>query len=98
MKFTRLITLFCSLLVWGGLVRAQEPATAAWLVSNFDVTANLNAEARSVGLRAALSVRNVGRGNGATLTVRLAQKAEVKFGHQPSRCRRFLRPHQPATD
>ena len=78
MKFTRLITLFCSLLVWGGLVRAQEPATAAWLVSNFDVTANLNAEARSVGLRAALSVRNVGRGNGATLTVRLAQKAEVK--------------------
>ncbi len=78
MRFIRLITLFCCLLLCGGFVRAQEPATAAWLVSKFDVTANLNAGARNVGLRAALSVRNVGRGNGATLTVRLAQKAEVK--------------------
>lgn len=59
-------------------VMAQEPAQAAWLVSRFDVTANLDQAGRRAVLQTVLTARNVGRGNGASLTVRLTTKAEVK--------------------
>src|SRR5215510_6540949 len=58
--------------------RAQDEARAAWQVTNFDVTvANLNTE-RALNARANLNVRNVGRGAGSTLTLRINAKAEIK--------------------
>src|ERR1051325_1115189 len=59
-------------------LRAQDEARAAWQVTNFDITvANLNTE-RALNARAALNVRNVGRGAGSTLTLRINTKAEIK--------------------
>jgi tetratricopeptide (TPR) repeat protein len=58
--------------------RAQDEARAAWQVTNFDITvANLNTE-RALSARATLNVRNVGRGGGTTLTLRINAKAEIK--------------------
>src|SRR6185437_4125869 len=58
--------------------RAQEEARAAWQVTNFDINvANLSSE-RALNARATLNVRNVGRGAGSTLTLRINTKAEVK--------------------
>jgi hypothetical protein len=58
-------------------VFAQDEARAAWQVTNFDVTATVGGD-RSLGARAVLTARNIGRGAGATLSVRLNPKAEVK--------------------
>ena len=59
-------------------VQAQDEARAAWQVNNFDITVNnLDAE-RALNARAVLSVRNIGRGSGATLTLRINPKAEIK--------------------
>lgn len=59
-------------------IRAQDEARAAWQVTSFDITvANLNTE-RALNARALLNVRNVGRGAGSTLTLRINSKAEIK--------------------
>jgi len=59
-------------------IQAQDEARAAWQVNNFDITVNnLDAE-RALNARAVLSVRNIGRGSGATLTLRINPKAEIK--------------------
>src|SRR5437667_10008285 len=58
--------------------RAQEEARAAWQVTNFDITVNNPGAERALNARATVSVRNVGLGAGATLTLRLNSKAEVK--------------------
>lgn len=59
--------------------RAQDTAaTAAWQVTRFDITASPSLPARSLNVRAVLKARNVGRGAGQTITVRLNNKAEVK--------------------
>jgi tetratricopeptide (TPR) repeat protein len=65
-------------LAFGINIHAQDEARAAWQVTNFDITvANLNTE-RALNARAALTVRNVGRGPGSTLTLRINTKAEIK--------------------
>ena len=65
-------------LVFGINIHAQDEARAAWQVTNFDITvANLNTE-RALNARATLNVRNVGRGAGSTLTLRINAKAEIK--------------------
>jgi tetratricopeptide (TPR) repeat protein len=59
-------------------IKAQDEARAAWQVTNFDITvANLNPE-RALNARATLNVRNVGRGAGSTMTLRIHAKAEIK--------------------
>ena len=58
--------------------RAQEEARAAWQVTNVDITVNSPGAERALNARATVSVRNVGLGSGATLTLRLNSKAEVK--------------------
>lgn len=70
-------------LLWPGSsateARAQDAsATAAWLVTRFDITASPSLADRSLNVRAVLRARNVGRGAGQTITVRLNNKAEVK--------------------
>lgn len=58
--------------------RAQEEARAAWQVTNFDINvANVGSE-RALNARAVLAVRNIGRGPGTTLTLRINAKAEIK--------------------
>lgn len=72
------ISLVALQLAFAITVRAQDEARAAWQVTNFDITvANLNTE-RALNARAILNVRNVGRGSGSTLTLRINSKAEIK--------------------
>src|SRR5918999_618702 len=58
--------------------QAQEESRAAWQVTNFDINvANWGSE-RALNARAVLTVRNIGRGSGTTLTLRINSKAEIK--------------------
>src|SRR5437870_508567 len=57
---------------------AQDEARAAWQVTNFDITVNNLGAERALNARAVVSVRNVGRGAGATLSLRINSKAEIK--------------------
>src|SRR6267142_2133006 len=76
-----LVVLFVCLLCGFGLafsVRAQDEPRAAWQVTNFDITVNNPGVERSLNARAVVSLRNVGRGAGSTLSLRLNSKAEIK--------------------
>jgi tetratricopeptide (TPR) repeat protein len=57
---------------------AQEEARAAWQITNFDLTANVQQPERTLSVVAILSATNVGRATGASFTFRLANKASVK--------------------
>ncbi len=57
---------------------AQEEARAAWQVTNFDITANVQQTERILSAVAVLSATNVGRGTGASFTFRIAAKASIK--------------------
>lgn len=58
--------------------RAQDEARAAWQATKFDITvANPGAD-RALSARAVVSLRNVGRGSGTTLSLRINPKAEIK--------------------
>src|SRR6267143_6187200 len=60
------------------VVSAQDEPRAAWQPINFDITvSNLGAE-RVLNARAVVTLRNVGRGAGSTLSLRLNSKAEIK--------------------
>ena len=73
-----LIPLVCLQLLFLVKLHAQDEARAAWQVTNFDITVgDLNSE-RALNSRATLTVRNVGRGAGSTLTLRINTKAEIK--------------------
>lgn len=57
--------------------QAQGEATAAWQVARYDISASVQAD-RALNARALVSLRNVGRGSGSRIFLRLNQKAEVK--------------------
>ena len=57
---------------------AQEEARAAWQVTNFDITANIQQSERNLNAVAILSASNVGRGPGSSFTFRITAKASVK--------------------
>src|SRR5713101_9942203 len=57
---------------------AQDEPRAAWQVTNFDITVNNPSAERALNARAVVSVRNVGRGSGSSLTLRISSKAEIK--------------------
>lgn len=71
------VCLFLGLLLPVG-TPAQEEARAAWQVTNFDVTVNNLGTERALTARAVLTLRNIGRGAGSTLTLRINSKAEIK--------------------
>jgi tetratricopeptide (TPR) repeat protein len=60
------------------IARAQDEATAAWQVTKFDITVNAPPTERVLTARAILSARNVGRGTGSTISLRINPKAEIK--------------------
>ena len=81
MKILRtFITLsFVSLVFSISIAHAQDEASAAWQVTKFDITANVPpAGERALTARALLTVRNIGRGAGTSVTLRISPKAEIK--------------------
>jgi hypothetical protein len=80
MKLFRLLlalSLFITLNGAGISTRAQEEARAAWAVTRFDINTSVGAD-RSLTSRATLAARNIGRGAGSTLTLRISSRAEIK--------------------
>jgi Tfp pilus assembly protein PilF len=57
---------------------AQEEARAAWQITNFEITANVQQAERTLNAVAVLTARNVGRGPGTNFTFRLNSKASIK--------------------
>ena len=57
---------------------AQEEARAAWQITNFDITANVQQAERVLSAVAILSATNVGRGAGSSFTFRINSKAVIK--------------------
>jgi len=57
---------------------AQEEARAAWQITRFDVTANVQQAQRALAATAVLSATNVGRGTGSSFTFRINNKASIK--------------------
>ncbi len=68
-------TVFCLLL---STATAQEEARAAWQVTNFDIKANVQQGDRTLAAIAVLSLRNVGKGAGSSVSFRISSKASVK--------------------
>lgn len=67
-----------ALCVFSTSVSAQEEARAAWQITNFDITANVQQPERTLSAVAILSATNVGRGVGSSFTFRIANKASIK--------------------
>jgi len=73
-----LLVCFLSTFSWPVGINAQDEARAAWQVTSFDITVSNPGPDRALNAKAVLSIRNVGRGAGATLSLRINPKAEIK--------------------
>jgi hypothetical protein len=75
-----ILILVCLLIVWLSPVAAcaQDEPRAAWQATNFDITVNNLGAERALNARAMVTLRNVGRGAGSSLSLRLNAKAEIK--------------------
>ncbi len=80
MKIISAFFLACiSALTWAvPLAVAQDELRAAWQVTRFDITIDAPGAERDLKANSRLTVRNVGKGAGTTLSLRLNPKAEVK--------------------
>jgi hypothetical protein len=76
MKLFRLFLILSLLVFSRSLSVAQEGP--AWLVTKFEINASVLIAERALDARALLSLRNVGRGAGSTITLRINPKAEIK--------------------
>jgi hypothetical protein len=63
---------------FSSIAPAQEEARAAWQITNFDITANIQQPERTLSVVAILSATNVGRGAGSSFTFRITTKAAIK--------------------
>jgi tetratricopeptide (TPR) repeat protein len=73
-----LFTCFLWIAVFPPNANAQDESRPVWQVTNFDITVNNPGAERALNARAIVSVLNVGRGSGSSLTLRLSAKAEIK--------------------
>lgn len=71
-------SIFATLFLFTAIASAQEEARAAWQITHFDVTANVQQAERTLSAVAILSATNVGRGAGSSFTFRIANKASIK--------------------
>jgi tetratricopeptide (TPR) repeat protein len=80
LMITRRLALLIVILILGApfIATAQDESRPVWRVTNFDITVNNSGAERALNARAIVSVRNVGRGSGSSLTLRISSKAEVK--------------------
>lgn len=69
---------FLLIFVWLPGVRAQDELRAAWQATNFEITVSNPGGERALNARAVVTLRNVGRGAGSTLSLRINSKAEIK--------------------
>src|SRR6266550_989537 len=76
-QFLFSICLVCGFTI-SPVTRAQDEPRAAWQVTNFDITVPNPGGERALNARATLSLRNIGRGAGSTLSLRINSKAEIK--------------------
>ena len=60
------------------MMRAQDDARAVWQVANWDITVNSIGPDRALNARAIVSLRNVGRASGSSLSLRINAKTEIK--------------------
>jgi tetratricopeptide (TPR) repeat protein len=58
--------------------RAQDEPRAAWAITNYDITVSAVGNERALSVRATITARNIGRGAGQTMTVRMNPATEVK--------------------
>jgi tetratricopeptide (TPR) repeat protein len=81
MRFISCFVVICCLALWFALVPAtlaQDEPRAAWAILNYDIVVpGLGAE-RALNARATITARNIGRGAGSTLSVRINPTAEIK--------------------
>src|SRR3954469_8915061 len=81
MKFISGFVVICSLALGVSLnpsARAQDEPRAAWTITNYDITVQSPGSERALNARAIITARNIGRGAGSTLTVRINSAAEIK--------------------
>ncbi len=73
--FLAAILTFCLISVH----KAQETtqASAAWQVAKYDITASLSPTDRTLAAKASLTLKNVGKGAGSNVSLRISKKAEV---------------------
>src|SRR6267378_5604322 len=73
--------IICAILTTLFLFSSATPAQeerAAWQITNFDITANVQQAERALSAVAILSATNVGRGTGSSFTFRINSKASIK--------------------
>ena len=81
MRFISCLVIVCSLalsLVLVHATHAQDEPRAAWTVVSYDITVPGIGAERALTARATITARNIGRGPGSTLTVRINSTAEIK--------------------
>ena len=80
MKPKLILVLVCLLgvLLSPNIAGAQDEPRAAWQATNFDINVNNLGAERALNAKASVAVRNVGRGAGTTLSLRINSKAEIK--------------------
>src|ERR1700686_5277145 len=76
----RRLSLLIVIFILSGLSRAgaQDESRPVWQVTSFDITVNNPGAERALNARATVSVLNIGRGSGSSLTLRISSKAEIK--------------------
>ncbi len=78
MKKFSIATFFFFFLLHAWCANVSAQTSAVYEVTRFDVTANVPATERALTVRALLTMRNVGRVAGNSISLRLNPKAEVK--------------------
>ena len=68
----------CSFLL-PAAVRAQDESRPVWQVANFDIVVDSLGTDRALNAHATLAIRNIGRGPGSNLTLRINSKAEIRI-------------------
>ncbi len=71
-------SILATLFLFSTIAPAQEEARAAWQITNFDITANVQQAERNLSVVAILNATNVGRGTGSSFTFRINNKASIK--------------------
>ena len=71
-------SILTTLFLFSSVVQTQEEARAAWQITNFDISANVQQAERTLSAVAILNATNVGRGTGSSFTFRIANKAIIK--------------------
>ncbi len=78
MKRVAVILLILIAVLLAPTALAQDEARVVWQVMNLDINASVQQSERVLNSVATLTARNVGRGPGSTLTLRLNDKAAIK--------------------